>query len=92
MEDARYGAPSGEEGYSGPTVAAAVLMTLFFPLISLIAALFLLGRERSSPEKRSSLRAWAIATAVWIVVWILIVIGLFAVASSGSEVGPVQTP
>ncbi len=28
----------------------------------------------------------------WIVAWILIVIGLFAVASSGSEVGPIQTP
>lgn len=91
MVDEPYGAPAGEEGYSGPTIAAAVLMTLFFPLISLIAALFLLGRERS-PEKRSSLRAWAIATAVWFVVWILIVIGLLASVSSGSEVGPVQTP
>jgi len=91
MVDARYGAPSGDEGYSGPTVAAAVLMRLLFPLVSLIVALFLLGRERN-PEKRSSLRARIIATGVWIVAWILIVIGLFAVASSGSEVGPIQTP
>jgi hypothetical protein len=66
-------------------------MTLFFPLISLNVALFLLGRERS-PEKRSSLRTWVIATAVWIVAWILIVRGLFALGSSGAEVRPIGRP
>ena len=91
MVDESYSAPSVDEGYAGPTIAAAVLMTLFFPLISLIVALLLLGRERN-PVKRSSLRTWVIATAVWLVAWILIAIGLLAVASSGTEVGPIQTP
>jgi hypothetical protein len=81
-----------EEGYAGPTIAAAVLMSLFFPLISLIAALFLLGRERD-PVKKSSLRTWAIATVVLFVLQILLVIGLLAAVSSGSDVGPaVEVP
>jgi hypothetical protein len=89
--DEPYSAASEEDGYPGPTIAAAVLMTLFFPLISLIAALLLLGRERN-PAKRSSLRTWAIATGVWIALYVLVGIGLVIAVSSGSDVGPVQTP
>jgi heme A synthase len=90
--DEQYGTQPREEAYAGPTVAAAVLMSLFFPLISLIAALFLLGRERN-PAKRSSLRTWAIATVVLLALQILIGIGLLTAVSSGSDVGPaVEVP
>jgi hypothetical protein len=53
-------APPGtsEAGYNGTAVAGAVLATLFFPLIALIAALILLGNERN-PQRRSQLRTWA---------------------------------
>jgi pheromone shutdown protein TraB len=47
-----------DPGYTGPAVAGAVLATLFFPLIALIAALLLMGNE-SNPRKRSQLRTWA---------------------------------
>jgi heme A synthase len=86
VDESHAGTPT-DDRYPGSTVAAAVLMSLFFPLISLIVALFLLGRERS-PGKRSSLRTWAIATAALIVVQILIAIGLFAAVNSGTDVGP----
>ena len=86
-----HGALAEQEGYAGATVAAAALMTLFFPIISLIVALFLLGRERN-PSKKSSLRTWAVATAVWLVLWILIGIGLVVAVGSGSESEPIQIP
>jgi pheromone shutdown protein TraB len=47
-----------DSGYTGPAVAGAVLATLFFPLIALIAALLLMGNE-TNPRKRSQLRTWA---------------------------------
>jgi hypothetical protein len=47
--------------YDGTAVAGAVLATLFFPLIALIAALILMGNERS-PARRSQLRTWAWAS------------------------------
>ena len=45
-------------GYNGPAVAGAVLATMFFPLIALIAALLLQGNEED-PRKRAQLRTWA---------------------------------
>jgi hypothetical protein len=45
-------------GYSDAAVAGAVLATVFFPFISLIAALLLLGGQ-TDPRKRSQLRTWA---------------------------------
>ena len=53
-------APPGtsEAPYNGSAVAGAVLATLFFPLIALIAALILMGNE-SNPQQRSQLRTWA---------------------------------
>jgi hypothetical protein len=47
-----------DSGYTGPAVAGAVLATLFFPLIALIAALLLMGNETNA-RKRSQLRTWA---------------------------------
>jgi fumarate reductase subunit D len=51
-------APSEEPGYTGAAVAGAVLATVFFPLIALIAALLLQGGQ-TDPTKRSQLRTWA---------------------------------
>ena len=51
----------GRPGYTGAAVAGAVLATLFFPLIALIAALVLQGGQHD-PRKRSQLRTWAWAS------------------------------
>ena len=67
-------ASAPERGYPGATVAAAALGTLFFPLI---AALFLVGRERDD-DKRRSLRTWAWASGGWIGFQILV----FAIAAA----------
>jgi hypothetical protein len=49
---------SEPERYTGAEIAGAVVATLLFPLIGLVAALMLLNGE-SNPAKRSSLRSWA---------------------------------
>jgi hypothetical protein len=64
-------------GYTGASVAGAVLATLFFPFISLIAALLLLGAQ-TDPAKRSQLRTWAWASGGWLLFGIVV----FAVLAS----------
>ena len=85
---------AADERFPGTTVAAAVLATLFFPLLSLIAALFLMGRERSL-ARRAQMRTWAWASAGWIVAQFLVFL-FFAVAlfvGGGSvESDPVRGP
>ena len=71
------GSAPSEAGYNGPAVAGAVLATLFFPLIALIAALLLMGNE-NNPQKRSQLRTWAWASGGLMVVGVV----LFAILSS----------
>lgn len=76
----------GGTGYAGASVAGAVLATLFFPFISLIAALLLLGGQ-TDPRKRSQLRTWAWASGAWIVlglVLVLLVAGVIGGSASGS--------
>jgi hypothetical protein len=63
--------------FDGAAVAGAVLATLFFPLIALIAALILMGNERS-PARRSQLRTWAWASGGLMVLGVV----LFAVLAS----------
>jgi hypothetical protein len=53
-------------GYPGSSVAGAVLATLFFPLIALIAALLLHGSQ-SDPRKKAQLRTWAWMSGGWLV-------------------------
>ncbi|HZT94524.1 MAG TPA: hypothetical protein VE985_08615 [Gaiellaceae bacterium] len=53
-------------GYGGASVAGAVLAALFFPFVSLIAALLLLGAQ-TDPVKRSQLRTWAWVSGSWLV-------------------------
>ncbi len=80
--------PPAEDGpgYPGAAVAGAVLATLFFPLIALIAALVLQGGQ-SDPRKRSQLRTWAWASGglmVLDVLLVLLAVGAFAGHTSGS--------
>lgn len=85
MDAAR--APAQDE-YSGSAVVGATLATFFFPLISLIVALLLMGRQRSE-RKRAQLRTWAWASVGWIAVELVLVV-VFLVAfgtGSGSESG-----
>jgi hypothetical protein len=52
-------------GYAAAAVAGAVLATLFFPFVALIAALLLQGSQ-SDPQKRAQLRTWAWASGGWL--------------------------
>jgi len=80
-------------GYSGAPVAGAVLATLFFPFISLIAALLLQGGQ-SDPRKKAQLRTWAWVSGGWMVFWVLILVVLANVgggsAGSVDRSGPCQ--
>jgi hypothetical protein len=61
------GSAPSDGRYNGSAVAGAVLATIFFPLIALIAALVLLGNE-GDPGRRSQLRTWAWASGLFMVV------------------------
>ena len=78
------GSAPSEAGYNGPAVAGAVLATLFFPLIALIAALLLMGNE-TNPRKRSQLRTWAWWSGGLMALGVVIVI--LAVVAVGSGTG-----
>lgn len=62
-----------EPGYSGAAVVGAVLATIFFPLIALIAAVLLLGGQQD-PAKRSQLRSWAWISGAWVVLGVVLVV------------------
>jgi hypothetical protein len=72
-----------EPCYNGAAVAGALLATLFFAPIALIAALILLGNERS-PQRRSQLRTWAWASGGLMVVGALLFTLQFVGSGSGS--------
>ena len=77
------GSAPAEAGYNGSAVAGAVLATIFFPLIALIAALILLGNE-SNPRKRSQLRTWAWWSGGLMALGVVLVILAFVAVGSGS--------
>jgi len=77
--------PVPQDEYPGSAVLGAALATFFFPLISLIVALVLMGRPPSE-RKRSQLKTWALASAGWIALQLVIVLVVFAAVSSGSSV------
>jgi hypothetical protein len=72
------GSAAPDTGYNGPAVAAAVLATVFFPLIALIAALLLQGNE-TDPHKRAQLRTWAWASGGWLVLGAVVMLVLASV-------------
>ena len=65
--------PSAGAGYPGAAVAGAVLATLWFPLIALIAALLLQGGQ-TDPRKKSQLRTWAWASGGLLLLDLLLVL------------------
>ena len=69
--------PSGA-GYGGAAVAGAVLATVFFPFIALIAALLLQGGE-ADPVRRSQLRTWAWVSGGWLVFGVIVMVTLASV-------------
>ena len=78
-------APVGEEpGEAFPSWAAAgaVLATIFAPFISLIVALVMYGNEKRL-GRRGFLKNWAIGSAAWLGVGVLIFIVIFASAGGG---------
>jgi hypothetical protein len=74
-----------DSGYSGAAVAGAVLATLFFPFIALIAALLLQGSQ-PDPRKRSQLRIWAWASGCLMLLGVLLVALAFIGSGSGSGI------
>jgi hypothetical protein len=76
------GPVGGTSDYPPSWKIAAVLLTIFIPIIALIAALVLLGPE-TSQARRAALRAWAIASGAWLATGLLIAVIAFAsIASS----------
>ena len=71
-------------------MAGAALLTFFFPLIALIAALLLVGRQ-ADPRMRSRLRTWAWLSGGWLVLSVvLVLLAVGAVGGSGSGAGGVS--
>ena len=80
------GSTPSEAGYEAAAVAGAVLMTLFFPIVALIAALLLQGGQ-PDPRKKSQLRTWAWVSGGWLMLDLLLVllaVGAFAGHGSGA--------
>jgi hypothetical protein len=83
--EADRGPAQESDGYPGAAVAGAVLATLFFPFIALIAALILQGGQ-TDPRKRSQLRTWAWASGGWMLVGVLLVVLALVGSGTGSGV------
>lgn len=81
--------PAHDHPYPPPAILGAAVATFFFPVISLIAGLFLLAGERR-PARRSQIRMWVWASVAWIVLQVVVVFLLFGAFSSGGsgEGGP----
>jgi hypothetical protein len=72
------GSAASDSGYNGAAVAGAMLATVFFPIIALIAALILQGNEPDS-RKKAQLRTWAWASGGWLVFGTVITVVLASV-------------
>jgi hypothetical protein len=85
--------PARQEGYSTSTEIGAGLAIFFFPLISLIVSLLVMGGQRNE-RKRRQLRTWAWIAAGWIAVQVLFVLLFFVgwSTSGGGEGGVITVP
>ncbi|MDA8324359.1 MAG: hypothetical protein M0030_31710 [Actinomycetota bacterium] len=76
----------GQPEYSTAAKVGAVVLTIFAPLIALIAAIVLRTSEVNQ-ARRAMLRTWTIASVSWLAVQFLIVIvGIGGVAGSAPQV------
>jgi hypothetical protein len=78
MEAGTSTRPEGGTDYSPAAYAGSAVLTLLLPLVALVAAVVLLiGQD--DPEKRRSLRAWAVVSAAWLAlspfVWLVLLTG-----------------
>jgi drug/metabolite transporter (DMT)-like permease len=78
-------------GYDGAAVLGGVLMTIFFPLIALIAALLLHGGE-ANPVRRKQLRTWAWLSGGLIALQIIVFVVIFMAIASHMPGGPGVPP
>lgn len=69
------GSAAPDTGYNGAAVAGAVLATVFFPFIALIAALLLQGSQ-SDPRKKAQLRTWAWVSGGWLAFGVVVTVVL----------------
>jgi hypothetical protein len=79
MEAGSVPPEASDAGYPGAAVAGAVVATLFFPFIALIAALLLQGGE-SDPQKKAQLRTWAWISGGWLVLGFVVTVLLVSLA------------
>ena len=84
METGSAHSDASDAGYSGAAVVGAVLGTLFFPVIALIAALLMQGGQQN-PRKKAQLRTWAWVSVGWLAFGVLMAVLLVSV---GSGSGP----
>jgi hypothetical protein len=79
------GGPGNDGPYPPEAVIGAVLLTIFVPFISLIAALLLRAQEMR-PARREQLKNWAITSGVWLATgWL---IGIIVFTSAFSVIAP----
>src|SRR5260370_22973375 len=76
-------APNDPPYGPGATVGA-ILLSLFMPLLALIAAVGLRSQERRQ-RRRQFLKNWAIGSAIWMCTGWLITIIAFSAVSSGTS-------
>ena len=84
-------APTSEDRYPESAVIGAALAVFFFPLISLIVALLLMGQQ-SSEAKRSQLQTLAWVSGAWIAAQMVVALFFFAVVVSSMGGLGVQFP
>jgi hypothetical protein len=75
-----------DDPYPPPATLGAAVATFFFPVISLIAGLFLLAGEQRE-VRRSQIRMWIWASVAWMLIQVLVVVLLLGVFSSGGSGG-----
>jgi hypothetical protein len=75
--------PVDDVDYPQTTKVIGGVLTIFFPFVTLVAALILRSSERGA-TRRATLRTWAIASGAWLGVGILI--GIIVAVSAASSV------
>ncbi len=75
---------AGDPPYSGGATVGAILLSVFMPLIALIAALVLRSQERRQ-KRRQFLKNWAIGSAIWMCTGWLIPLIALSTATSGAS-------
>ena len=72
----------GGHPFESSAVAGAVLLTIFAPFVSLVAALVLHGAERD-PARKRQLGTWAAVSGAYLAVGLLVGVLLFASLAPG---------